>query len=328
MKLQFVGNVAGAENATVKATVTYLNDYRDPDGQAPPPVLLFRRLPGQEWTAQPDGGAAWVWGPGLPSDPAARVRVAYAVERPGLPPFGRVVERRIMPNTDLPGYWDWTRPDEAQPAFAGGHADPTPVTVLPGQGPQGERGPGLLLGAGPPSPAVGRSGDTYLNTAAWDIYSRGAMGWTLIGNIRGGTGGTGPRGEPGVGVPLHTTVENGAVLVAGNGPAVTAWKQLRALGLHLAMLADIDLSTPPTDGQALVWNAAAGKWRPGNVTASDSTPTTPPSVEPFAVTTDAEGFQTITNASVTTDDLGFQTIQNAAATADGDGFETVQRSTS
>jgi hypothetical protein len=46
----------------------------------------------------------------------------------------------------------------------------------------------------------------------------------------------------------------------------------------------------------------------------------------FTVITDAEGYQTITDATATTDAEGYQTIQGATATADADGYETVERS--
>lgn len=47
--------------------------------------------------------------------------------------------------------------------------------------------------------------------------------------------------------------------------------------------------------------------------------------EPFTVESDAQGYQTITNATATADASGYQTIQDATATADADGYETVER---
>lgn len=47
----------------------------------------------------------------------------------------------------------------------------------------------------------------------------------------------------------------------------------------------------------------------------------------LAVTTDPDGYQTITNADAVTDADGYQTIQDATATTDADGYQTVERST-
>lgn len=425
MRYQLVGDVLGAENAEVTATLTYLGDYRDPDGALPPPVLLYRRVAGGGWSGQPGGGPAWVWGPELPGQPVPRVRVTYVVLRAGLPPLARTVERRVLPNTDQPGYWDFTRPDAEQPAWSGGNGTPTPVEVQPGQGPQGERGAGWLYGHGAPVASLGGAGDLYLDTGSWDVWTRGVGGWGLQGNLKGSPGGPGARGLNGRGVPAHTTAQNGQVLVADGSPEGAAWK-----ALTLAALADVDV-TGLVDGQVLVWDAAAARWRPGAggtggsggegeypvlangvaqqavlsssndyvqtfqfdlpagvtslVVRSDSSSATPalsldfgtlsgendmplygvPANQPITVsspqagrwyaslgansaftanvtatwssgsgsgsgaltvTTDAEGYQTITNAEATTDAEGYQTIQGAAATADADGYETVERS--
>lgn len=51
------------------------------------------------------------------------------------------------------------------------------------------------------------------------------------------------------------------------------------------------------------------------------------STDPFVVTADPDGYQTITNATAITDTDGYQTIQDATGTPDADGYETVARST-
>lgn len=53
----------------------------------------------------------------------------------------------------------------------------------------------------------------------------------------------------------------------------------------------------------------------------------PPTPAGLVVTTDAEGYQTITNADATSDADGYQTIPDTTATSDADGYETVERST-
>ncbi|WP_339096180.1 hypothetical protein WDJ50_02505 [Deinococcus sp. VB142] len=324
MKYLFVGRVAGAEEATLRATLTYLDDYRDPDGQVPPPVLLFERLPGGEWTAQPQGGPAYVWGPNTSADPVPRVHVTYTVLRPELPPFSRTVQRRILPNTDTLGYWDWTRSDEVQPAFVGGAATPTTLEVMPGQGPPGERGPGWLFGEGGPNPQGGRIGDGYLNLLTWDVYIKSSTGWTLAGNLKGATGGVGaqgPKGADGKSFPVPSEAQRGYVPVAdGTQPAGFGWYPASGLHLRLSDLIDVELAGLQ-DGQTLVYDSKAKKWRPGAAGTSTPTPTT------YAVTTDPDGYQTITNADAVTDADGYQTIQDATATTDADGYQTVERST-
>lgn len=298
MRYQFVGEIAGTEQATVTATVVYLSDYRDPEGQAPPPVLLFRKLPGQSW-ATASAGIPYVWGPGQASDPSARVRVTYTVLNS--PPQSRVIERRIYPNTVPAGYWDFTIPDSQQPLWNGSGGPVTPVEVLPGQGPPGEPGAGLLLGQGAPAPGAGRPGDTYLDTTTWDVYHR-APDWALVGNIRGATGGAGPRGADGLGVPRGGSTGRWLYFGAG-GPE---WRQPR-----LSDLADVDLGTAPTNGQALVWSGAAQKWKPGSVQAT--TPTG------LVVNTEADGWLSSDDPRITTGEDGSLSAPDELITVNDDG---------
>lgn len=44
---------------------------------------------------------------------------------------------------------------------------------------------------------------------------------------------------------------------------------------HLSELTDVDDATAPTDGQALVWDAAAGLWKPGSVATTATTTVAP-----------------------------------------------------
>jgi len=267
--LQLVGNIAGSEAATVKLTVVYLTDYRDEQGRVPPPVLLFEKLPGQEWTARPNGGAAIVLGPNQMGIPAPKVSVTYTLLWAGLPPPARTLERYIVPNTDPEGYWDFTRAD-GNGVYNGSPDNLTQVNVLPGQGPQGEPGPGLRIGTGVPSPGLGINGDSYLNTLTWDLYSRGGGAWTLIGNIRGGTGGIGERGLPGVdgrSFPVPTPSQTGYIPVAdGSQPSGFSWTAPSAL--RLRKLGDVDLNDIQ-EGQAVVWNAGRSLFVPGEAGSGD-----------------------------------------------------------
>ena len=76
-------------------------------------------------------------------------------------------------------------------------------------GPTGERGEdgvdGIngtdgatwLFGDVAPSEDLGVVGDLYLNTSTYDIYSKTASGWVVIGNIKGDKGETGEKGDAG-----------------------------------------------------------------------------------------------------------------------------------
>ena len=76
-------------------------------------------------------------------------------------------------------------------------------------GPTGERGEdgvdGIngtdgatwLFGDVAPSEDLGVVGDLYLNTSTYDIYSKTAFGWVVIGNIKGEDGVDGEKGDKG-----------------------------------------------------------------------------------------------------------------------------------
>ncbi len=88
------------------------------------------------------------------------------------------------------------------------------------QGPQGEQGPQGPKGeqgeVGPTGPAgaagkdgagwltgtenptsQGKTGDFYINTKTYDIFSKATGEWVKTGNIKGATGAQGPKGEQG-----------------------------------------------------------------------------------------------------------------------------------
>jgi hypothetical protein len=62
--------------------------------------------------------------------------------------------------------------------------------------------------------------------------------------------------EDGTGTPAEN-----AVLTWKNG----VWQAEPGAPTSLALLTDVDESTPPTDGQALVFNGTAGKWKPATI---------------------------------------------------------------
>ncbi len=64
-------------------------------------------------------------------------------------------------------------------------------------GPAGANGANVWSGAGAPSIALGSQGDSYVNAANGDVYSRSATAWSKIGNIAGPQGATGAAGPTG-----------------------------------------------------------------------------------------------------------------------------------
>lgn len=72
------------------------------------------------------------------------------------------------------------------------------------QGPQGDPGPTGATGAagsvwregtGAPSNGLGVNGDFYLDDATGDVYQKAAGAYTVVANIKGATGATGPEGS-------------------------------------------------------------------------------------------------------------------------------------
>lgn len=225
-ELQFIGEVAAPAGATVTAVVRYLSDYRDESGRVPSPAYRFKRLPGQGWQAE-GGGPAVLLGPSAPGLPVPSVQVSYTVLLPGGIPQVCTLTRRILPNTEAPGFWDFTRPDTQQPSWTGGSGQPTPLEVLPGAGPQGEPGVGWLSGSGAPQ-AAGRAGEHYLDTLSGDVYRHEGGAWLPVYSLRGLPGAPGPRGPQGESWPAPVASQAGAVLQATSGGAT--WVPLAELG--------------------------------------------------------------------------------------------------
>ncbi|WP_293913916.1 hypothetical protein [Deinococcus sp.] len=296
---RLIGNIAGAEAATVRLTVTFLSDYRDEQGRVPPPVMLFSKLPGQEWTAQPGGGTAILIG-ALAGQMPPRVSVTYTLIRPGLPPLARVLERYVSGNTEPAGYWDFTLPGSASGAPP---ASPTQVNVLPGVGPVGPRGAALLHGEGPPAAGLGLDGDSYVSTLTWDVSMRSAGAWVAAGNIRGGPGAPGAAGLPGLngagGVPKPTPGQVGYILVADETqPNGFSW-YAPGNKLRVRALGDVAISGI-SDGQTLVWDAAVQKFRPGDGKAGSGSNLDPEAVQDLVAAMLVQG----TGIALTYDDAG------------------------
>lgn len=64
------------------------------------------------------------------------------------------------------------------------------------QGPKGEDGSEWLFGGVVPTDE-GKTGDWYLNTSNFDVYSKATGSWVKTGNIKGATGAQGAKGDKG-----------------------------------------------------------------------------------------------------------------------------------
>lgn len=130
------------------------------------------------------------------------------------------------------------------------------------------------------------------------------------------------------GLTLEVTAERGGlagyVLLGQLGPPATVEVSLND-GLHFVPLSyphtleageQVRLTRTDPDGLLTTLRALAP-------VEEDAVPPPPPA--PYAVATDPDGYQTLTNASATTDAQGYQTIPDAAATPDADGYESVER---
>lgn len=102
-----------------------------------------------------------------------------------------------------------------------------------------------------------------------------------------------------------------------------------------------------SDLNGFVWWSGRRQWRavqrdvstrfPGQHSLLDTTRTralggtgtgtiTPPAPDLYVTAFDADGYQTITNATATVDASGYEVLPDGTATRDGDGYETAERS--
>jgi hypothetical protein len=71
----------------------------------------------------------------------------------------------------------------------------------------GADGTGILTGSGAPAAGLGNVGDVYVDSVSGNLYSKGAGGWTLTGNLKGPAGDDGAPGTDGAdGVDVKDTV--------------------------------------------------------------------------------------------------------------------------
>lgn len=81
-----------------------------------------------------------------------------------------------------------------------GPQGPTGAKGDPGErgatGAKGADGATWITGTAAPS-TQGKTGDFYLNTSNFDVYSKATGSWVKTGNIKGATGAQGPQGAVG-----------------------------------------------------------------------------------------------------------------------------------
>lgn len=121
--------------------------------------------------------------------------------------------------------------------------------------------PQYIVQPGPPSPAVGATGDMYINSTTSDLYgpkTGGAWG-PVVANLRGGTGpsgATGPQGPPGVGyTPRGVWVSTTGY---GQGDQVSYNNQLY-ISLQSGNVGNIPVSSP-TWWEAVTTGGAQTPW--------------------------------------------------------------------
>ncbi len=97
--------------------------------------------------------------------------------------------------TDLSGAQGIQGPQGIQ-GIQGPKGDTGATGSVGATGAKGADGATWLLGSGAPT-TQGKTGDFYLNTSNFDVYSKSTGSWVLTGNIKGATGSQGPKGDTG-----------------------------------------------------------------------------------------------------------------------------------
>lgn len=122
---------------------------------------------------------------------------------------------------------------------------------------------------------VGPQGATGATGTQGAVGATGATGATGAAGAKGDTGPQGLQGLQGLqGVGIAGATINGSghlILTKTDSTTIDAGAVGSVTGATaLSGLSDVDESTAPTDGQALVYNAAAGKWKPAAVSSGGS----------------------------------------------------------
>jgi hypothetical protein len=194
------------------------------------------------------------------------------------------------------------------PKTAGVWGSPTSLIGADGaDGAPGVDGLSVLSGTGAPNSGLGRDGEFYIDTAANEIYGPKAAGaWgtgvSLVGppgadGLDGAAGTNGADGAPGAdgadglsvlsgsGVPSSGLGVDGEFYIDTDADTIYGPKTAGSWGSPTSLvgppgapgadapdtlgdLTDVDFTTPPGDGEALVYDDDSGNWVPGAAGAS------------------------------------------------------------
>ncbi|HEM3178662.1 TPA: hypothetical protein U0919_002245, partial [Streptococcus suis] len=81
-------------------------------------------------------------------------------------------------------------------------------------GATGAAGTSMRSGTTVPANTLGINGDTYINTANGDLYTKANNVWTKQGNLKGATGATGAKGATGATGAAGTSMRSGTTVPA------------------------------------------------------------------------------------------------------------------
>lgn len=121
------------------------------------------------------------------------------------------------------------------------YSDGTSDTFDIQNGYNGVNGNSIKASSGSPSDSSGRNGDLYIDESTYDLYEKASGTWSVIGNIKGATGDTGPSGaslnwladstthptSPSENDAYYNTDDEVAYIYNG-----TAWQTLVGSGAH------------------------------------------------------------------------------------------------
>lgn len=127
-------------------------------------------------------------------------------------------------------------------------------------GAKGADGATWLFGTAAPT-TQGKTGDFYINTTTYDVYSKATGAWVKTGNIKGATGPTGPPGTNGKDGTNGTNGKDGAPGAKGADGATWLFGTA-APAASLGKNTDFYLNTATFD----VYNKASNAWtKTGNI---------------------------------------------------------------
>jgi hypothetical protein len=130
---------------------------------------------------------------------------------------------------------------------AGSYSVATNIKGSPGAaGSAGTNGATWRDGSGAPSSGLGVDGDFYLDNATENVYLKASGSYSIVTNIKGATGATGPNGT---GIPLVIADNSSNQSLNGNNVTVTGWTESLDAGSNF--VASTGIFTAPATGYYL-----------------------------------------------------------------------------